>query len=127
MSSQTQTKKEQMTTELALTWSEKDADYIRQFDSVIRVKPYKLTRQTRAEIDAKLADLAQYENAHTDFDIHDLNGEVASVYLFQKGGKLYARGANHTQVFRNPLDLYKFLPRSKRIHNITLITKHEAP
>jgi len=108
------------------TTAKRQREEFRRFESHIAIEPYKLTQQTREQIEQKLNDIAEYEGAHTDFDIHDPNGEVAAVYLFQKGGKLYARGDRNTRVLRNPANLEQFLQRNKRLHDITLIVKHEG-
>lgn len=75
---------------------------------------------TMENIRRDLADLEKYPGAHAPFDAIDPQGEVAQVYLFQKNGRLFARGAKHTTVLRNPENLYEFLERSRRVKKITL-------
>jgi len=93
-----------------------------RFGCKITIKPYRLTRQTRADIERSLKDIADYPGAHTHFDVCDRNGEVAAVYLFLKDGQLHARGDRYTSVLRDPADVWRFLQRSKRVREITFIT-----
>lgn len=94
---------------------------INLFDCDIEFVENRLGNNTIEYVQESLKDIKRWNNSHAPFDVCDMNGCIGETFLFQKDGKLFARGKKYSQLFRDPNDLYFYLKKDKRIKNITLV------